>query len=69
MPRKLSPESRAKNSERATEWNRTRLRRYLLSLRNDTESDMIEWMEAQPSKQAYLKKLILQDMEGHDRNS
>lgn len=62
MPRKLSSETRAKNSERAVEWNRTRLHRYLLSLRNDTESDMIEWMDAQPSKQAYIKSLIKKDM-------
>ena len=61
--RKLSSETRAKNSERATEWNRANLRRYTFTFHIDTESELIEWMERQPSKQAYLKQLILKDMQ------
>ena len=42
-----------------------------ISLRfyNATESDLLEWMQAQENKQGYLKSLIRADMEKHGLTS
>lgn len=63
MPRKYSEVTKAKNSRRAMDWNKTHVRRVLLALNTETESAMIAFMESQPSMQGYLKELIRKDMQ------
>ncbi len=39
------------------------IRQIRLTLNQQTEQDLIDWIEQQPNKQGYLKKLIRADME------
>ncbi len=38
-----------------------------LSLNRNTDADIIEWLEKQPNRAAYLKKIIREDMERQGR--
>lgn len=39
------------------------LQQVRLSLNKETDADLIEWINQQPNKQGYLKRLIREDME------
>lgn len=36
---------------------------YSLQMMRHTEQDLIDWLEAQPNKSGYIKRLIREDME------
>lgn len=38
-----------------------------LKFNRKTEASLLEWIEAQPNKQGYIKDLIRKDMEKHQR--
>lgn len=41
---------------------RTGARTYSIQLMGTTEADMIAWLDAQPAKATYIKRLIREDM-------
>lgn len=45
-----------------TEWDRKNIRRVSLKINKNSESDMIDWLDRKPNKQAYIKSLIKADM-------
>ena len=62
MARKLSAETRAKNSLRATEWNKHNTRGYSIKFNIDADADIIAQLENSTNVQGYLKRLIRRDI-------
>ena len=44
------------------EWHKKHLTQIKFNLNNETESDIIEWLEAKDNKQGYIKDLIRVDI-------
>ena len=45
------------------DYQKTHLKKIKLQLNIEHDADILEWLESQPNKNAYLKTLIRQDME------
>lgn len=43
-------------------WHKKHLTQIKFNLNNETESDIIEWLEAKDNKQGYIKNLIREDI-------
>ncbi len=43
-------------------YSKETLREFTLRLNRNTQPDMIEWLEQQPNKRAYICNLIAEDM-------
>lgn len=46
-------------------YEKEHLTRIAMSINNNTESEIIEWLNKQDNKQGYIKALILADMAKH----
>ena len=46
-------------------YKKEKCRRIQIELVKNRDADMLAWLDAQPSKQGYLKDLIRADMEKH----
>lgn len=49
-------------NERRAEWEKTKLRRFVMTLHRDNDRDILEWMEKQPNVRKYLMDLVRKDM-------
>lgn len=58
-----SKESLKKQYQYISEYKKKNIKRYLLEFRKDSESDLIEHLEKQPSKNNYVRELIRKDMQ------
>ena len=48
--------------EASMKWHKIHLTQIKFNLNNETESDIIEWLEAKDNKQGYIKNLIREDI-------
>lgn len=53
----------ASNPEAWKRYRKTTTKTMGLTLNRNTDADMIDWLESQPNRAAYLKQLIREDME------
>lgn len=53
---------KAYHSKYINEYQKKNFKRIEFKLRKIDEADIIDWLDKQPSKQAYIKKLIKDDM-------
>lgn len=56
------PKSSASQIAASIRYNAKNTTRVAIALNNNKDHDIIEHLEAQPNKQGYIKKLILDDM-------
>ena len=52
----------AGNSEAWTRYRKDNVKPVGFNLNKNTDADLIEWLESQPNRAAYLKRLIREDM-------
>lgn len=57
-----SKESLKKQYQYISDYKKKNVRRILLEFRKDTEQDLIEHLDNQPSKNEYIRQLIRKDM-------
>ncbi len=53
----------AGNSEAWKRYRKDNVKPVGFNLNKNTDADLIEWLESQPNRAAYLKRLIREDME------
>ena len=58
----LTPEQREAQYKRSHEWDKNNTVRINFMMMKSTEADLIEWLQAQPNKNGYIKSLIRADM-------
>ena len=58
LPQKLY----AVNSEAWKRYRKDNVKPVGFNLNKNTDADLIEWLESQPNRAAYLKRLIREDM-------
>lgn len=59
MKRKKGPSA---NTKAKAKYDKKTYKTYLIKIRKDTESNLIEKLESVESKQGYIKNLILNDL-------
>ena len=52
----------ARNSEAWKRYRKDNVKPVGFNLNKNTDADLIEWLESQPNRAAYLKRLIREDM-------
>lgn len=52
-----------------TEWERANIRRIVIKVNLQTETEMADWLEKKPNKQNYIKSLIESDMKKAERTT
>ncbi len=57
----------AGNSEAWKRYRKDNVKPVGFNLNRNTDADVIEWLEQQPNRAAYLKRLIREDMERNAR--
>ena len=62
MPEKTATEKRQAINARAWKWDQTHTKQYKVKLNENTDADIIAWLDAQQNTQGYLKALIRADM-------
>lgn len=55
--------------EASMKWHKKHLTQIKFNLNNETESDIIEWLETKPNKQGYIKELIRADIAKQKKDS
>lgn len=55
-------ESRKKYLGRIDQWKKNHTKSFNLTVNTETEKDIIEQLQKQPNKQAYIKELIRKDI-------
>lgn len=59
----MTKESKQKQYKYITEYKKKNVRRILLEFRKDSEADLIQHLDSQPSKNDYIRQLIRKDMQ------
>jgi len=57
----------ASNPEAWKRYRKDNVKPVGFNLNKNTDADLIEWLEQQPNRAAYLKRLIREDMERNAR--
>ncbi len=58
----MTKESKQKQYKYIADYKKKNIRRILLEFRKDSEADLIQHLDSQPSKNDYIRKLIRNDM-------
>lgn len=53
----------------SVKWHRKHVKHYVFTLYKSVDNDIIEWLNKQPSKSAYLTELILADIKREQKNA
>lgn len=48
--------------QKIAEWQKANVRQYIVRLNRNTEADLIDKLESEPSVQGYIKSLIREDI-------
>lgn len=56
--KKATPEQ----MQKIAEWQKANVRQYIVRLNRNTEADLIDKLESEPSVQGYIKELIREDI-------
>lgn len=64
---KRSPEGFKKKNEYIKQYHKSKMTAFTFKFGNDSEQDIIEYLNKQENKTGYIKKLIKADMERNDK--
>ena len=60
-------EKRAKRVQYEVDYIRQNQRQFMVKVNRKLEPEMVDWLEAKDNVQAYVKQLIREDMEKHQK--
>lgn len=61
----MSIKENSMDLKKRAEWERSTLRRFVITLNRNLDGDMIDFLEKTGNVRGYLKGLIRKDMDGH----
>lgn len=65
MPERTATEKRKAINARAWKWDQAHTKQFKIKLNENTDAEIISWLESQPNMQGYLKNLIRADIAAH----